>query len=407
MTLKKTSLQIAFIFGMSIAALIGAFVGIFLAFSLTGLLHVDEFLQITSDSNKAVDAKIVEMIEEESATIAVVERVAPAVVSIVIKKERGNLYSYNDSYFDFFSPYEEIPVYTETEAQELVEIGGGTGFFVTEDGYVVTNRHVVSDEDAVYLVVTSDGKELPARIVALDPYYDIAVLDVEGDGYPIVSFGDSDFAKVGQTVIAIGNSLSEFENTVTKGVISGTNRSIVAYDDDGSNAVIRNALQTDAAINPGNSGGPLINLLSEVIAVNTALSYDGDSIGFAIPINDVKRIVSDIQTYGEVRRPWLGVWYVMLTPEYAIEMDLASEYGALVQSSQEEEAVIAGSPAAEAGLQEGDVILSINGESLSGRETLGEVIYQYFPGDEVVLMILREGETKEILVLLKAYQSEE
>ena len=186
------------------------------------------FVELSEE--EIVEEAIEGMLEEERATIAVVEDVAPAVVSIVIEKERGEVLAFDDYGYDFYAPFLAEELYTEEELTELVEIGGGTGFFVTSDGYIVTNKHVISDEGATFTVLTNDGQTLEAVVVATHPFEDLAVLDVEGEGYPTAKLGDSENMFIGQTVIAIGYSLSEFQNTVTKGVISGLDRSLLAGD---------------------------------------------------------------------------------------------------------------------------------------------------------------------------------
>jgi S1-C subfamily serine protease len=389
---------------MSASALIGAVIGSLLALFLAGFLQADTWFGAGVENaltTQDVDSKIVELIEEESATIAVVDRVTPSVVSIVVKKEQQDVWISDE--FGFYSPYGYQAPSDNSSSGALVEVGGGTGFFVTQDGYIVTNNHVISDPDAVYTVVTDDGQEFPATIVATDPFQDIAILDVEGEGYAPVSLGDSSKVVPGQTVIAIGNSLSEFYNTVTKGVISGLDRSVVAYDYDGSDSIIRHAIQTDAAINPGNSGGPLINLLGEVVGVNTAISQEGESIGFAIPINDVKKTISDVQAYGRVLRPWLGVHYTMLNEEIAADLEIAQTQGALVIRSDQGIAVFANSPAGEAGLQEGDIILFINEQEVNEQNPLGDVIYHFAPGEEIEMEVWRSGNVRKITVTLQEY----
>lgn len=389
---------------VGVAALAGAVAGVISSLVLGGGLDSSLLFggpaSPTAMTEQQVDKQIVELIEEESATIAVVERVTPAVVSVVIEKERGDLEANDFDYFDpFFFPLEPL---SEEDALELVEIGGGSGFFVTSDGYIVTNRHVVSDHDAVFTVVMNDGTELPATLVAMDPFLDIAVLKVEGEDYPVAQLGESKDIRIGQTVIAIGNTLSEFRNTVTKGVVSGINRRVVAGDAFGDSDVIERAIQTDAAINPGNSGGPLINLLGEVIGVNTAVSFEGESIGFAIPVDDVRKVVDDIREYGRIVRPWLGVRYVILNEEIAEEEGTTHTKGALIVPGafEGEEAVFEGSPADKAGLLSGDVILTINGEEITSQSSLGQMISNFKPGDVITMMIARGEETFPVEVEL-------
>jgi S1-C subfamily serine protease len=403
--LSKTH-QTIIVVALAVSAVIGAVTGVLSSSLVSGALQSTQFLSPVLNEQLApaeVDRKIADLVQEESATIAVVQRVTPAVVSVVIKVRRGDLISeadeFSELYFDpYYYPSEPL---TQEEADELVEVGGGTGFFVSSDGYIVTNKHVVNDPTAVYSVVTNDGVELPAVIAAQDPFLDLAILDVEGDSYPTAVLGNSDDIQIGQTVIAIGNTLSEFRNTVTKGVISGINRRVIAGDETGEE-VLERAIQTDAAINPGNSGGPLINLLGEVVAVNTAVSFEGQSLGFAIPINDIKKAVRDVQEFGRIVRPWLGVRYQMITDDLVAEFNLPVGDGALLIAGEgpKEPAVVADSPADAAGLLEGDAIVSVNGQDLTLDDPLGPVMAQYYPGDSVELEIIRGEEMFRTTVTL-------
>lgn len=402
---KKSVTQTLFVIGLAVSAIVGSVAGAITTFLLTSQLGFFALFDRSSTelSPEAVESRIVELIEEESATIAVVERVTPAVVSIVVKKSRGEL-SQDQSFFYGGSYFYNTPLDSESAA-ELVEVSSGTGFFVTEDGYLLTNRHVVDDEGVSYFVVTNDGEELPAELVDIDPIQDIAVLRVEGELFSTVTFGDSDEIRIGQTVIAIGNTLSEFRNTVTKGVVSGINRRVTAGDSYDAE-VIDQAIQTDAAINPGNSGGPLINLLGEVIGINTAVSFQGESVAFAIPINEAKRAVADVQEFGRIVRPWLGVRYVLVTPEPGTPEENLYEVGALIVSGSQpgEVGVFDGSPADLAGLKEDDVIIAVAGEPLSEDRALAELISDYRPGDVVTLTIVRGTESLDVEVTLAEYE---
>ena len=406
--------QTILVVAVALAAVIGSASGAVGAVLMTGAINGSDIVARMSGIPRAsvtTDRRIVQMIEEESASISVVDAVAPSVVSVVISKPWGAVQA-EDRNSDFFDPLNAPPpleLPPGTDPNELVEIGGGSGFFMSADGYIVTNRHVVSDLDATYTVVTNDGVELPATVVARDVFLDIAVLDVAGDGYPAATLGDSDRIRIGQTVIAIGNTLSEYRNTVTKGVVSGINRSVLAGDDYGSDEVIDRAIQTDAAINPGNSGGPLIDLLGAVIGINSAVSYDGQSIGFAIPINDVKKIVDDIGQYGRIVRPWLGVRYLEVDKQLSIDESLSVDYGVYVTYGYDpttEPAVTPGSPAEKAGIRDGDVILSVNGQKLTDHQTLGSVISQYDPGDTVTLKIARGEEAFDLDVTLEELKAQ-
>lgn len=381
---------------VALGAIAGAATGVLASLWTVGALNGSDLLgrfALTGDATTPPpDKHITELIEEESATIRVVDRVVPGVVSIVIKKARTAL-APDERQAWLMDP-------STIDSDGLVEIGGGTGFFMSADGYVVTNRHVVSDVDAFYFVVTDDGAELPATVVAKDTLFDLAVLDLEGDNYPTVPLGDSDTIRIGQTVIAIGNTLSEYQNTVTKGVISGINRQVWAGDGFGGDEVIDNAIQTDAAINPGNSGGPLINLLGEVIGINTAVSFEGASIGFAIPVNDAKKIIEDVRQYGRIVRPWLGVRYVSLTPTIAKQDGLAVDVGAYVVGGEGVTAVFPGSPADAAGLRDGDIIASVGDQPVTDENPLGELIGKHAPGDVLILDVVRGEERLPLTVTL-------
>lgn len=344
-------------------------------------------------ADQSSEQNIIESIRDEAATISVVEQVAPAVVSVVVKKEASVLNG------EFGYPIYEV---SDSAAGEYVEVGGGTAFFVTSDGMLITNKHVVADDSARYSIITNDGDEYAVEVLAEDVFMDLAVLQVNAEldpevQFPIVIFGDSDVLRIGQTVIAIGNTLSEFRNTVTKGVISGIDRRVVAGDYYATE-VLDEAIQTDAAINPGNSGGPLINLFGEVIGVNTAVSSSGQGVGFAIPINSAKNVIDDVIEFGRVVRPWLGVRYLMVDAELAEEGNLDSDYGALVISGRtlNDYAIVPGSPAEAAGIEEGDIIIAIDGERIDEENTLSSLVNIYSPGDVIEITLVRAGETLTI-----------
>jgi S1-C subfamily serine protease len=402
-TIKKTH-QTLVVIALALTAVVGAVSG-----AIAALVVATTFQPLLShlspdDSQRAVESKIVELIEEESATIAVVEQITPAVVSVVVQKERGDIQDVsNGAIFNSFFFSEPLD---EQSTSELVEVSSGTGFFVTEDGYVLTNRHVIDETDATYIIVTNEGKELAATLVDVDPFQDIAILDVDGEDYPTVQLGDSDEIRIGATVIAIGNTLSEFRNTVTKGVVSGINRRVTAGDSYNTE-VIEAAIQTDAAINPGNSGGPLINLLGQVVGINTAVSFEGQAIGFAIPINEAKRAVADVREFGRIVRPWLGVRYVLVQAQEG--QNIEYEIGARIIAGEQpgESAIVAGSPADLAGLKDGDIIIAVNSTNLSQDQALAELISEYRPGDSVELSVLRDGVMVKIMVELAEYGESE
>lgn len=362
---KSSDAQTTLVASMALSALIGATSGGIAASLIAGAWRGTDTALLAWGVGTANGSSAVQSIDGEEAAVSVVDQVRPAVVSVVIKRLAAN-----------GTPY---------------IAGGGTGFFVASDGLIVTNRHVVGDPTAFFAVITNDGAELPAKVVSVDPFMDVALLRVAGTGYPVAVLGDSDAVRAGQTVIAVGNTLSTFHNTVTKGVVSAVNRRVVAGDPGLAGDVIERAIQTDAAINPGNSGGPLVNLLGEVIGVNTAVSHDGQSVGFAIPVNELKKAVTDVERYGRIVRPWLGVRYAMLDADLAKEEGVSLTRGALVGSRTEgsDTAVAENGPAFEAGLQNGDVILSVDGKALGDQLSLGSAIASYMPGQTITLRVQR------------------
>lgn len=354
---------------------------------------------------------------EESQLIDTVDKVSPSVVSIVISKDLP-LYRQGVRQFDFNQffndPFEFNMPFEEPQRdangnikKEKRQIGGGSGFIISDDGLVVTNRHVVEDDEAEYTVVTNDGKEFPAQILAKDTLNDFAVLKLMDNeenkvkDLPFVELGDSASLKIGQKVLAIGNALAEYQNTVTTGIISGKGRSIAAGSMQGNESLI-NLIQTDAAINPGNSGGPLVNLEGQVIGINTAIADGAEGIGFALPIDDVKSLITSVEENGKIVRPYLGVRFMMLDAAKAKELKIDVENGALLVGDEAngEFAVIPGSPADKAGLQIKDVIQEINGEEVNLDNPLHVMINKYQPGDTVKLKVWRSGEVKEISVKL-------
>src|SRR6056297_3363014 len=348
--------------------------------------------------------KVIKKDEEESAVIKAVEKNSPAVVSIIIKKDLPAIES-NDFFSDpFFREFFGIrpPKDSSSGGTKKREVGGGTGFIVSPDGYIVTNKHVVSDTEAEYTVLTNDQKRYTAKILARDSIMDVAILKIKGNNFSYAELGTSSDLKVGQTVIAIGNALGEFRNTVSTGVISGLSRSIVAGNSLGRPEKLSGVIQTDASINQGNSGGPLQDISGRVIGINTARASGAENIGFALPIDEIKDIVEDVKQEGRIIRPWLGVRYILLNKEVAEANNLEVDYGALILRGERRTdlAVIPGSPADKAGLKENDIILEVEGEKINSNNTLVEVINRYDPGEKLGLKILRQGEEKKVEVEL-------
>ncbi len=346
---------------------------------------------------------------EEENVIKIVKQTQPAVVTIIISAPAGKVNRNAEILeFDPFDPYSPFKISPDKqESDSALQVGSGSGFFVSADGLVVTNKHVVTFEGAEYSVMTYDGKELPAKLLATDPVLDIAFLKVEGSGFSHLNFADSDALVPGQTVIAIGNALGEFNNTVTKGVISGLNRRIVAGNGLESE-LIEEAIQTDAAINPGNSGGPLINLNGKVVGLNTAVSEQGQLLGFALPSNLIQRDAESIKKYGRITRPFLGVRYQLVTEELIKANQLKVDHGALIIRGQNrnELAVAPGSPADKAGLVENDIILEVDDKLVSEEHSLSSLIGRRFVGDEVTLKIYHAGAEKTVKATLEEMKTE-
>lgn len=346
---------------------------------------------------------------EDKSVIDVVNKANPAVVNIAIfqdvNKIKANIYNLPsvDEFFGFQGAIPEEKKMKDSNTRQLQRIGGGSGFIIREDGLIVTNKHVVSIDDAVYTVILSDGKEYEGKVLARDPVSDVALLKIEAkEKLAVLPLGDSEKMNIGQTVIAIGYALAEFGNTVTKGVVSGIGRRVEAGGGFGESEVLEGAIQTDAAINPGNSGGPLLNLAGEVVGINTAVSSQGQLVGFAIPIHTVRNTIESVMKEGRIIRPWLGVRFVPVTPRLAETNKLPVTYGALVKGGEGKEnvAVVKGSPAEKAGIVENDIILEINGKKLDDKDSLSKEIVRYKVDQEILLKILSKGNEKEIRLKL-------
>jgi len=403
---------------MLIGAIAGGFAGYYAgSYLLTDFISASSIVtpQIIRHSNNLLP-------ESNQDAIMAVEQASPSVVSIIVTKEittyYGNPQSPLNDFFknwsfgfdDFFGgpriPENWGPNPPKEEKKEKKQVGGGTGFIISsEDGLILTNKHVVSDTEAEYSVITNDGEKYDAEVLARDPFNDIAILKIEAPHLIEISLGDSDKLKIGQTVIAIGNALGEYRNTVTKGVISGISRKVIAGDAHGSSEVLENVIQTDAAINFGNSGGPLINLQGEVIGINTAINVEGQLIGFAIPVNQAKQVIESVKKYGYIMRPYIGVRYTLINKDIVEKNNLEVDHGALIVRGPKESdlAVIPGSPANKAGLVENDIILEVDKEKITEEYSLSKAIQKHQPGDEIELKVYHQGEEKIINLILEEY----
>lgn len=287
---------------------------------------------------------------------------------------------------------------------QYVNQGSGSGIIISKDGYILTNKHVVADVDVVTITLDDGTRYENARVIARDPVNDIAFIKIDGvDNLVPAELGVSGDVVPGQKVVAIGNALGEFSNSVTSGIISGIGRPIEAANDLGSAEKLENLLQTDAAINPGNSGGPLVNLQGQVVGINTAISAEGEGLGFAIPIDDAKNMIESVLREGKIVKPYLGVRYVVINNEIASSLGLDVTSGALIVGSEGAHAVLPGSPADKAGLKEDDVVLKIGSEEISEGKGLATIISRFKPGDEIELTIVRAGQEQKIKVILEEF----
>lgn len=317
----------------------------------------------------------------ESTITTVAEKVAPSVVSIITNTTRRTIMGA-----------------AEQEA-------AGTGIIISKDGYILTNHHVVNAATAIK-VVTTDGTTYDnVQLVGSDPLNDISYLKIKDakDLQP-AELGDSSTVRVGQQVIAIGNALGQFQNTVSSGIISGKGRPIMAGGESGEQAEsLTDLLQTDAAINPGNSGGPLLNYSGQVIGINTAVASDAEGIGFAIPVNATKGTLKGVLAGKGVQRAYIGLRYIDITPAVVKQYDLPIKQGAYVTADKGSSAIAAGSPAEASGLKDKDIITKINGKTVGVGGGVTTLIGEYSPGDTVEVTYLRDGSSKTVKVTLAVF----
>lgn len=314
--------------------------------------------------------------QEEEDIASVASKVGPSVVSIITSGKTQSLFG--------------------TQVQD----GAGSGIIISSDGYILTNRHVITGTDQLS-VVTSDGTVYDAKVLGSDPLNDIGFIKIDAKDLRAATLGDSSSVRIGQKVVAIGNSLGEFQNTVTSGIVSGMGRPVSAQEGN-TIETLTDLLQTDAAINPGNSGGPLVNLSGQVIGINTAVAADAQSIGFSIPINSAKGIIKNLLKTGNVQRAYIGINYVTITPELAKKYSLPLKQGGYV-ATENGSAVISGGPADKAGIKDKDIITKVGDLEVGDRGSVGSLIAEYTIGDKVPLTVYRDGKTIEVTVTLEGY----
>ena len=330
-------------------------------------------LSTSADGNQTVT-------DEESSIASVAEKVGPSVVSIVTQTRTNSYYGS-----------------TSGEA-------AGTGIIVSKNGYVMTNNHVLEGATSVSVVDSTGELYEDATIIGRDPLNDIAFIKIKSDKeFTAAALGNSSTIRTGQQVVAIGNALGQYSNTVTSGIISGTGRPITADTGSGDTETLTDLIQTDASINPGNSGGPLVNMAGQVIGINTAIVEDANGIGFAIPVNATKGVLAGVLDTGKVSRAYLGVNYLTITPDVAREYKLDVNSGAYVYASSSSSPVASGSPAEKAGLKSGDIITKIKSETVGKDGSLSSILGEYRPGDKLTITYLRDGKEQTTTVTLGTY----
>jgi 2-alkenal reductase len=324
-------------------------------------------------ANNGQQSLVINTTDIQTTITQAVKKVGPAVVTVV-----GTIPG-------------QMTIFGQTGDQTV----SGSGIFISDQGYILTNNHVVEGTKDVNIVL-SDGSQETATIVGTDLYSDIAVLKTDGKVPAVASLGNSDVLNPGESVIAIGSPLGDFKNTVTVGVVSATGRSI----DTGQGYQIEDLIQTDAAINQGNSGGPLVNLAGEVIGINTLIVRNSGSgtvaegLGFAIPINTAQAVAEQIMQKGYISRPYLGISFQAITPDIAAAYNLPVQWGVYISK------VATNSPASQADLQRGDIITSIGGVSLDETHSYINILFTYKPGDQVTVEFERNGQAHQVQVML-------
>ncbi len=339
----------------------------------------------------------------KSPIVVIAKKVCPAVITVIVSKDlpkAENFYSFPFAGKEYVMPKLEKG---QKAGIKKTQIGGGSGFIVSENGYVLTSNHVVSDTTAEYTVVLDPKHKYPAKVLSRNPINDTAVLKIAGERFPFLEMADSNKIDLGEEVVAVGNALGEFTDTLSTGIVSGLSRFITAFGGiDNQMQNLRGLIQTDAAINPGNSGGPLINMECQVIGINTAMIAGAQNIGFAIPINYAKKDLEEVKKYGKIIMPFLGIKYVLISKEMAEANKLPVNDGALVvREALGEPPVVKGSSADKAGVKEWDILLECGGEKITTKTPLAEILQKCKIGSQTTLTVLRDGKKLSLNVKLE------
>jgi serine protease Do len=346
-------------------------VGIFLTLLFFGVQVFSQNIKL----NSIKPVKNTALTDEQQAVLAV-RTVKASVVNIIAYKDVSN---------------------AQGELKNVDSITG-TGIIIEPNGTIMSNSHVVEDTNLKYFVVFADGSTYDAKVLGQDLYNDVALLKIEANNLIAAKLGDSDNLETGQSVFAIGNSLGRYQNTVTRGVVSGLSRSVSVSDFNDKRPRMLNLIQTDAAINPGNSGGPLVNMVGEVIGINTLIDTEAQGVGFAVPINVVKNSVSQLKAFGKVSKPYLGISFQTIDPAVQKLRGLDVKDGAYILE------VVANGPAAFAKLQPKDIVVEINREKLTQNKELDQIVTRYKAGDQILITYIRNGQKMDVPLVLAEFK---
>lgn len=339
----------------------------------------------------------------KSPIVEIAKKVCPAVITVIVSRDlpkAESFYSFPFGGKGYATPRSQKG---QKGKVEKMEIGGGSGFIVSENGYVITSNHVVSDTTAEYTVILDPKHKYVAKVLSRNQINDTAILKIEGERFPFLEMADSNDIDLGEEVVAVGNPLGEFTDTLSAGIVSGLSRVINAFGGiENQMQNLRGLIQTDAAINPGNSGGPLINMEGKVIGINTAMIAGAQNIGFAIPINYAKKDLAEVKKFGKIIMPFLGVKYVLISKEMAGVNKLPVNDGALVvREALGESPMVKGSPADLAGMKEWDIILECNNEKITDKNPLANILQKCRIGEVTLFKILRDGKELNLKVKLQ------